>query len=68
MNSSKPNLYWNSNLGSRREGSSEEYQLRDGLGEEMVMATIGGRGRGGGLKMEVGEDFPIGQGLQEELL
>lgn len=39
------------------------YQLGDGFGEEVVVAAIGGGGRGGAAEVEVGQDLPIGQGL-----
>lgn len=44
------------------------YQLRDSFGEEMVVAAMGVRRRSSILEMEMSQDFPIGQRLQQQRL
>lgn len=44
------------------------YQLRNSFGEEMVVAAMGARRRSSILEMEMSQDFPIGQRLQQQRL
>lgn len=44
------------------------YQLRDRFGEEVVVAAIRAGGRSTAPEMEVGQNLPIGQGSQQQLL
>ncbi|EXB99130.1 hypothetical protein L484_007038 [Morus notabilis] len=51
-----------------REEAKATYQLRNGFGEKVVVAAIGGGRRSSGLEVEVGENLPIWQRSQQQLL